>query len=164
MNQNGVDGQVVNHVEVSNLTAFPIRAERVQRLAEAVLTQEGVAGLVSIAFVQTEEMARLNRDYRGVEGATDVLSFGGSAEDEAWPNPEGSEEEDYLGDVVIAPGVAVQNAAADEIPPSLELATLVTHGLLHLVGYDHETDGGEMLARQEELLSRLWENSSKDLI
>lgn len=166
MNEDRTDEKVVNQVEVANLTAFPVREEIVQRLAKAVLALEGVAGSVAIAFVGAEEMARLNHEYRGAEGATDVLSFGYSDDgaDAAWPNPEGSEEGEYLGDVVIAPEVAVQNAAADQIPPSLEMATLVVHGLLHLAGYDHETDEGEMLARQEELLGLLWEDLSKNLI
>ncbi len=166
MSEDRAEGHVVNRVEVSNLTVFPVREEPVRRLAEAVLAQQGVAGSVTIAFVEAEEMARLNREYRGVEGATDVLSFGyeGDAADEAWPSPEGSEEGDYLGDVLISPEVAVKNAADDQTPPSWEVATLVVHGLLHLAGHDHQTDDGEMLARQEELLGRLWKDSSEDLI
>lgn len=158
---------VDRQVEVSNLTAYPVQEETVRWLAEAVLAQEGVAGSVTVAFVEMGEMARLNLEYRGVAGATDVLSFGysGDEADEVWPEPGGSEEgPPYLGDVVIAPEVAFQNAAEDEIRPSLELAALVVHGLLHLAGHDHENDDGEMLARQQELLGRLWGDSSKDLI
>lgn len=151
------------NVEVCNLSAFPIQEAAVKRLAEATLAAERVEGSVEVAFVEAAEMARLNGEYRGSEGPTDVLSFsyaGDEADDERWPQTAETGEDDCVGEVVIAPEVAMENAAQDGTSSSRELATLVIHGLLHLAGHDHETDQGEMLARQGELLALLWEDDS----
>jgi probable rRNA maturation factor len=90
--------------------------------------------------VTTEEMADLHRTYLGEEGPTDVLSF---------PLEE-SDEDDVriLGDVVIAPAVAAANRPQD---PPAELRLLLVHGILHLLGHDHEDDAdrAEMWAKQE---------------
>jgi probable rRNA maturation factor len=105
-------------------------------LARATLAGENVAeGELSVSFVSLEEMADLHRRYMGEEGATDVLSF-----------PLG--EDGLLGDVVVCPAEARRNNPQD---PSAELRLLVTHGVLHLLGYDHEEqeDRREMWARQE---------------
>lgn len=93
-------------------------------------------GHLSVALVASDEIARLNREYRGNEGPTDVLSFpvdgaGGMA---------GPRE---LGDVIICP------------EHTADLEEAVVHGVLHLCGYDHETDGGEMLALQDRVMAEL---------
>jgi probable rRNA maturation factor len=111
-------------------------------------------GEVTIALVSDGRMRALNRSYRGKDYATDVLSFPARA-----PGRAGSgfgrdrEATAYLGDVVIAIGVA--NRQADEAGHSLgtELRVLALHGLLHLLGYDHESDDGRM-ARVEARLRR----------
>ena len=95
---------------------------------------------LGLMIVDPEEMARINGEHRGKPEPTDVLAFpvdGPEALD--WPD-EGPPPE--LGDVVICPP-----AAQDP------LATLAVHGLLHLLGYDHETDAGEMLALQDRLVA-----------
>jgi probable rRNA maturation factor len=89
-----------------------------------------------VEFVDAQRIAELNREHRGVEGPTDVLSF---PVDEAGPAT-GPRE---LGDVVICPEQTSDPTEA------------VVHGVLHLCGYDHETDGGEMLALQDEVLASL---------
>lgn len=94
-------------------------------------------GCVSIAVVSDIEMRRLNRRYRGLDRATDVLSFPGTP----------------LGDLAIARGVAARQAREFGHSLRAELRILALHGLLHLLGYDHEGDRGEM-ARLEERLRR----------
>jgi probable rRNA maturation factor len=114
--------------------AVPPDAE-VERLVGIAVASAGVMdGHVAVEFVDAERIAELNAQHRGKEGPTDVLSF---PVDEAGP-PAGARE---LGDVVICP----------EYTENLREA--IVHGALHLVGMDHETDDGEMLALQAELLS-----------
>lgn len=102
---------------------------------------------LTVVYCTTARIHRLNRDYRGIDAPTDVLSF-----------PDGEREEDgstYLGEIFIAPEVALANAREYGAPFARELAELHLHGLLHLLGHDHETDRGEMLALQRRLLDRL---------
>ncbi len=100
------------------------------------------AGGVCVALVSDARIRALNREYRGADTPTDVLSF-----------PSGPEGDPSLGDIVSATGVARRQAAAAGHALSTELKVLALHGLLHLLGYDHETDGGKM-ARLEQLLRR----------
>jgi probable rRNA maturation factor len=107
---------------------------QVQDLCALALSSAGIAdGHVAIEFVGEERIRELNRDHRGKDEPTDVLSFG---VDEAGPAA-GPRE---LGDVVICP------------EHTTDLREAVVHGALHLTGMDHETDDGEMLALQAELL------------
>jgi probable rRNA maturation factor len=100
-----------------------------------------VAGEVTIAVVPDARSRMLNRTYRGKDAATDVLSF-----------PAGSPD-GLLGDIVIARGVAKRQAREAGHPESTEWRVLALHGLLHLAGYDHESDNGRM-ARVEARLRR----------
>ena len=93
-------------------------------------------GHLAVQLVGEERIRELNRDHRGRDRPTDVLSF---PVDER--GPAGGPRE--LGDVVICP------------EHTQDLAEAVVHGVLHLCGYDHETDGGEMLALQDEVMERL---------
>jgi len=95
---------------------------------------------VTIAVVPDGRVQQLNRRYRRTDAPTDVLSFP-------------SDERGYLGDVVIAAGVARRQAAHAGHSLQHELRVLALHGLLHLLGYDHERDGGRM-ARVEARLRR----------
>lgn len=104
-------------------------------------------GAVAIALVSDAEMRRLNRVYRGKDRATDVLTFPSSA-----PGV-GAPADRVLGDVAVARGVAGRQARSIGHALSTELRVLALHGLLHLLGYDHETDDGEM-GRLEERLRR----------
>jgi len=107
----------------------------VQQLTALALGSAGVDdGHVAVSFVEEEEMERINREHRGRDEVTDVLSFPIDGADRAAPGPR------ELGDVVICP-------AATE-----DLREAVLHGVLHLTGMDHESDDGEMLALQAELL------------
>jgi len=134
--------------------ACPLDVERWRSLTSAVLDDLGVAAdaEVSITFVAASAMTELNREHMGRDGTTDVLSFpidgapvgAGSA---AGPPP-------MLGDVVICPEVAAANAPTHAGTYEDEMALLVVHGLLHLLGMDHAVpdDRAEMQARERELL------------
>ncbi len=111
-------------------------------LARDVLEGEGVGDAeLSVSFVTETEIAELHERYLGEEGPTDVLSFPLDDEDDA---EQGTR---LLGDVVIAPSVA---AAANPTDPAAELRLLMVHGILHLLGHDHEEDDAKarMWARQ----------------
>ncbi len=98
------------------------------------------SGVVAVALVPDARIRQLNAKYRGKNSATDVLSFA-------------AEEPGFLGEVVIASGVARRQARQAGHPVQVELRVLALHGLLHLLGYDHERDGGRM-ARVERRLRR----------
>lgn len=85
----------------------------------------------TIAFVSDRTIRQLNRQFRGVDKATDVLSFP-------------AEEDSNLGDVAISVDTAAAQAKENGLTFDEEVAQLILHGLLHLSGYDHETDNGEM--------------------
>jgi probable rRNA maturation factor len=97
-------------------------------------------GAVTIALASDQRVRALNRQYRGKDRPTDVLSFP-------------ADEPGLLGDVVIAIGVATRQARAAGHTLATELRVLALHGLLHLLGYDHEDDDGRM-ARVEARLRR----------
>jgi probable rRNA maturation factor len=112
-------------------------AEQVRRAAILAAATAGVEdGHVAVTFITPEEIAGLNATHRGKEGPTDVLSFPVDGD-----GPVLGERE--LGDVVICP------------EHTEDLLEAVIHGVLHLVGMDHETDDGEMLALQAEVVSWL---------
>lgn len=93
---------------------------------------------VTIAFVSDRAMRELNLRWRGKHGTTDVLSF--PAEQDEYEKREGSS----LGDIVISAEQAARQAGENSLTFEDEVAQLILHGLLHLCGYDHETDHGEM--------------------
>jgi probable rRNA maturation factor len=93
---------------------------------------------VTIVFVSDEAIKELNRKFRGQNQATDVLSFPTEAE------PFEAEDRKHLGDVVISVQRAAAQAKENRLSFSGEIEQLILHGLLHLCGYDHETDDGEM--------------------
>lgn len=123
----------------------------------------------TVCFVTSKEMARLNWTFRGQPGPTDVLSFpaaslnGGprtphrAIQPQAWQlkssAASGASPDSYLGDIAIAPGVAHRNAKKFGRTLESELRILILHGVLHLMGYDHETDSGQM-ERYERKLRR----------
>lgn len=97
---------------------------------------------VGITYVDDRAMRRLNREHRGINLTTDVLSFPAQPEPGAFP---------HLGDLVISLPVAEKMARKLGVSRRREVETLVIHGFLHLCGFDHEKDTGEMLALQAEL-------------
>ena len=107
-------------------------------------------GEVTIALVSDRRMRTLNRAFRGKDYATDVLSFPVFA---PGVGRRLSDDARSLGDIVIATGVAARQAKEAGHSVATELRVLALHGLLHLLGYDHETDNGRM-ARVEARLRR----------
>jgi probable rRNA maturation factor len=130
-------------VEIENHSGWRVDEPAAAAVVRSALAAEGVdSGEVGVAFVDERRIAELNAEHRGKPSATDVLSF---PIDGRALLPEGVPRQ--LGDLVVCPAVA-----SSEGTP---IATLLVHGVLHLVGYDHEADGGAMLIRQNELLSEV---------
>jgi probable rRNA maturation factor len=110
----------------------------------------------NVCFVSDEEISRMNSAYRGKAVPTDVLSFPWEGEGESGPEDMASGEFDnFLGDVVISVATADRNARAEGHSTEEEIRMLILHGLLHLLGYNHETDEGEMKSLELSLRERL---------
>jgi probable rRNA maturation factor len=133
----------------------PIDADRWSALARAVLGAEGIAGNaeLSIRFVDEPEIAELNAEHLGHVGPTDVLSF--PIEDDPHRPAGSSGAPVLLGDIIICPEVAFRNAPDHAGTYDAELALLIVHGILHLLGFDHESDdeATEMEGREAALLA-----------
>lgn len=133
-------------VVVNGEDALP--AEVVGRVVSHVLEIEQRTATISVTFLSADEMQDLNRDHKGHDRPTDVISF-------ALPQPDGS----LAGDIYICPAVARQEAAERGIPESEELVRLVVHGTLHVLGMDHpegeEREHSEMWRRQEQYVAGL---------
>jgi probable rRNA maturation factor len=132
----------------------------VRRIAQTVLEAEGVAHPyeVSLVFTDSETVQQLNRDYRGIDEPTDVLAFymlpqKEEADDSFALPPDGVTR---LGEVIISYPQTVEQAREQGHSPERELALLIIHGILHLLGYDHEEPGeeAEMRKREKELLEK----------
>jgi len=121
-------------IGIENVEADSPSAVEFEQLCALALSSAGISeGHAAIEFVDEDRIRDLNRDHRGIDAATDVLSFPVDGE-RAAPGPA------ELGDVVICP------------EQTEDLREAVVHGALHLTGMDHETDEGEMLAVQAELM------------
>lgn len=147
-------------------TALAVDLERWQRLATEVLRSEGVRGLaeLSVLFISEDEIAELNEGYMGKSGPTDVLAFpidaadieivsstarGNRAPDRSPPDP--GDMPLLLGDVVVCPAVAARQAPTHAGTVDDELALLVVHGVLHVLGHDHDTPEATAAMRAREL-------------
>ena len=140
---------LVVHVAADDVR-IPLSRSRVADIARAVLAAERVRdALLSIAFLTDRQMAALNKRHLGRRGPTDVISFGFVRPGDSSP---------VIGDIYIAPGVARANAVAHGVGVREELARLVVHGTLHVLGHDHPEDESRMDSpmwrRQERLLAR----------
>jgi probable rRNA maturation factor len=123
---------------------------RAEAIARSVLAAERVRNaMLSITFVSSAAMARLNGRHLGHRGSTDVISFGFESSGRGAP---------VVGDIYIAPDVARANAVRNGVPVREELARLVVHGTLHVLGYDHPEGEARthspMWRRQERALAR----------
>lgn len=141
-----VTGQRALRVTVADARGRRVRADALRRWIEGVAPR-AARGDVVVALVGDRTMRALNQRYRRIDRVTDVLSF--PATDPAAP----ASQDSYLGDIVIANGVARRQARAEGHPLGSELRCLALHGLLHLLGYDHVSDTGQM-ARLERRLRR----------
>lgn len=133
----------MSEIVLQNPNRYPEASARrlrpwLERLVAALAPE---AESLGVRFAGDREVRRLNRAYRGKDTPTDVLSFPG--------------EDGHLGDILISVPVARRQAAAAGHPVEREIRVLLLHGLLHCLGYDHETDEGEM-ERLERRLRRTW--------
>lgn len=133
-----------------------ISAALFSRIATAT---RGVSGIpsghasIGVRFVTSSEIRRLNRQFRGYDRATDVLSFS-AQEGKAFPSGSGKKDERELGDIVICTAYATREAKRRSMSVKEELVRLIVHGTLHLAGWDHATerDEAKMFARQERMI------------
>lgn len=137
-------------IDVQNDMAFPVNADRLQQAALAALEHEGAQDGSALTIVVTgnDDVAALNRQYRGVDAPTDVLSF---------PYDPMPGEAPYLGDLVIAYPYTAAQAEREGLALPDNLLLLVVHGTLHLIGYDHDSPEhrAEMWLVQEAALLAL---------
>jgi probable rRNA maturation factor len=134
---------------VTGVDGRPVaRAAGLERWLETA-APAGARGLVVVALVSDGRVRTLNRTYRGIDRSTDVLSFPVSTDVPL--SSRSAIEGPLLGDVVIATGVARRQAARVGHAYRDELRTLALHGLLHLLGYDHERDQGQMRTLERRL-------------
>ena len=132
-------------LQIRNLQARPFEADVFGRLAERILAAENrQLDALSLVFVDDERMREMNLAYRGLDAPTDVLSFEAEVDEEGL----------LSGEIIIAIPTAERQANAAGHSLERELAWLFAHGLLHVLGYDDETETGleAMVARQREVL------------
>jgi len=149
--------------------AHPVDVARWEALARSVLAAEGVSGDAELAllFVDEPAIAELNQRFMGHEGPTDVLAFPiddddvlvGRSPDGSSSGPDRGPVDDVpllLGDVVVCPAVAARNAPSHAGTYDDELALLIVHGILHVLGHDHAEpeETATMQAKERELLGR----------
>lgn len=128
--------------------------DRVREIVRAVCRRERITeALISVAFVRNAAIARLNREFLGHEGATDVITF------ELGDAKAVSSRNAIVGDIYIAPAVARRNAIENGVGVREELTRLVVHGTLHVLGYTHAEGSrrttGDMWRRQEEIVAAI---------
>ncbi len=145
-------------IEINNETEFKIDHERVLRLAEHALDKMNVhpAAELAIQFVDEEPMTELHVQWMDEPGPTDVLSF---PMDELRPGAEGElTPPGLLGDIVVCPSFAEKQAEAAGHELINEILLLVTHGVLHLLGYDHAEpdEEREMFGIQKDILETFY--------
>lgn len=139
-------------VDVVDDTGLVVDQDAVRRLVRAVFEVEVVAGEVEVAFVDEDAIARLNSRYRDASEPTDVLAFDYVTGSD-WPEEAGTGG--VTGEIVVCPQVVVRNAGEEHRDPGAQLGWTLIHGALHLAGYDHEKDQGEMREREQQLLQQL---------
>jgi probable rRNA maturation factor len=149
------------NIEVGEQVAAPIDAidtALIERAARAAIDAEGQSGPIELSILVTDdaELHRLNLDYRGIDDPTDVLSFAAEEERAGFVRPPDMPR--YLGDLAISYDRVVAQAAEYGHSEARELAFLTAHGVLHLLGHDHERgpdDEARMVARQEQIMQLL---------
>lgn len=134
---------------VNRQRRVPLAVKPLERFFERVQRELRFAsGSVTVQLLSDTAMARLNRTFRHKEGPTDVLSFPANG---AKPH----RRAEYVGDIAISPETASRNARRFSRTLPAEMRILILHGMLHLAGFDHETDHGEMERLERRLRRRL---------
>lgn len=137
---------------VNRQRRVPVSIRPLQRFHERVRRELGFAPeSVTIQLISDVAMARLNKSYRNKRGPTDVLSFPADSKKPAT-------KAEYVGDIAISPETARRNARRFARTLPEEMRILILHGMIHLAGFDHETDDGEMDRFERSLRKRLGVN------
>ena len=135
-------------IEINNLTTVSIDKKFLKRVAEKILKKEKKVLEISITLVGPAEIKKLNKKYRKKDKITDVLSF----------------SYDHSGDIIICPQQIKENASQFGVSFKKELTRVLVHGILHLLGYEHEMAGRkakEMEKRQEYYLKLFLDNGKR---
>ena len=145
---------------VNRQRRMPLALQPLAKFAERVRRELGFPeDSVTIRFVSDPAMARMNRKFRDHAGPTDVLSFPLRRRPIRRTHSLRGEPRwsanDYVGDIVISPETARRYARRHSRPLTSELRVLILHGMIHLAGYDHEIDNGEMMRLERRLRTRL---------
>lgn len=135
---------------VNRQRKIKIDAEIFQDFAEKAvkIIPEAIGKSLVIAFVSDQKMRQLNSTFRGKNLTTDVLSF-------PFETDEFEIDQDNLGDIAISLEQAARQAKENKLTFATEIKQLILHGILHLIGYDHETDNGEMNNLELKLRDKL---------
>lgn len=138
---------------VNKQRKIKIHQEEFQNFAKNAAEKIGEteSGNFTVAFVSDRKMRELNKNFRGKNSTTDVLSFPFEADEFESGAELPTFAGDYLGDIIISAERAEKQAAENNLDFETEIKQLILHGILHLCGYDHETDNGEMNRRELEL-------------
>jgi probable rRNA maturation factor len=149
-------------VQVLEPFAAAVDTALIERTLTAVLEHEGLTEAVEISVLVADDatLHQLNRDYRSVDSPTDVLSFAEPAPGDALPfvTAPDADAPRYLGDIALSYERVLAQADEYQHPPQRELAYLVAHGTLHLLGYDHERgadDAATMRQIEEAVMAML---------
>ncbi len=150
------------HVQIDDAFTAKVELAGIRRAIGAAFECAGekLSGGLTVAITDDAQVHELNRAYRGVDDTTDVLAFGGANDTPQFVSPPGAGT--YFGDIVISYPRAAEQAAQYGHSVEEELLTLVVHGALHLLNYDHETvqDKERMWRVQDNALQRLGIQSS----
>jgi probable rRNA maturation factor len=131
---------VIFQKRVADLTELAL-----DRFVTRVRRAAGLKGVINVLLTSSAEMRSLNRRFRDKDNATDVLSF----------PAEPDSQKTTAGEIAISAEIATKNARAHGHSPAEEVKILVLHGVLHLRGFDHECDNGEMARREKQLRAKL---------
>ena len=131
---------VIFQKRVADLTSLAL-----DRFLARARRAAGLEGMVNVLLTSSAEMKSLNRRFRGIDKPTDVLSFPAEA----------NVQKQVAGEIAISAEIATRNARELGHSPAEEVKILVLHGVLHLRGYDHECDNGQMARREKQLRAKL---------
>ena len=143
----------MNSIEIyqENVSVGDAVCSLIRRAADTAFSMEGARAYLTVLLTDEERIRALNRDFRGIDKATDVLTFPASGPES------GNEPDGYTGDIAICVQRAYRQAEEYGHSPEREFAFLTVHGCLHLLGYDHMEPAEEkaMIARQKEILKEM---------
>ncbi len=143
-------------IEVGNFTDFKVLEKEIRDIGGSVLKEEDKENFdLTLLFVSSERIREINRKYRKKDKPTDVLSFERS---EDFILPPGQEKN--LGEVIICPEQVAINAKNFNIDFREEIIRVALHGILHLLGYDHEEDEGEFFKKQKLYIDTLYKHGT----